>query len=158
MSKKLIYGKYILWSEGFVTSRNDRIIKSTIGTHGYIVFKIWLNGKTKNLQMHRELAKAFIPNPKNLPCINHKDGVKLNNKLENLEWCTYSENLEHAYENKLRKSRTVSGEKYVTADTQTNKWRVSVRLKDGRIIKGGRHTKISEAVAERNKILLAYGN
>lgn len=163
MRKKIIYKNYTIYDEGFVTSKrrqgtNYGIIACPIGTHGYCVFKIWQNGKTRNLQLHRELAKAFVPNPKNLPCVNHKDGNKLNNSIENLEWCTYSQNLQHAYENKLRKNRSVSGEKYISIESQTNKWRVSVRLSNGKIIKGGRHKLLKDAVAERNNILLAYGN
>lgn len=47
--------------------------------------------------LHRLIAKAFIPNPNNYPCVNHIDGNKLNNEISNLEWCTYSYNEKHAY-------------------------------------------------------------
>jgi len=81
---------------------NERLLKTNISSSGYyrIVFK--LNDKYKTYFLHRLLAIAFIPNPENKPFINHKDGNKLNNSLENLEWCTMSENRQHAYNTGLQ--------------------------------------------------------
>ena len=62
----------------------------------YKVVDLRTNGKRKTISVHRMVAEAFIPNPDNLPCVNHKDGNKDNNCVENLEWCTYSENNQHA--------------------------------------------------------------
>lgn len=56
----------------------------------------------KTVYMHRALAIAFIENPKDKPCVNHKDGNGSNNCLSNLEWCTYSENNQHAYDAGLK--------------------------------------------------------
>ena len=53
-------------------------------------------GVKKRFQAHRLVALIFIPNPENKPCINHKDGNKSNNCIDNLEWCSYSENTLHA--------------------------------------------------------------
>lgn len=59
---------------------------SKCGT-GYLEVHLSLNGKTKHFLVHRLVAKAFIPNPNNYPEINHKDEIKSNNVVENLEWC-----------------------------------------------------------------------
>lgn len=59
------------------------------------------NRKQKIHKIHRLLAEHFLDNPNKFPCINHKDGNKLNNALENLEWCTIQDNTKHAYANNL---------------------------------------------------------
>ena len=59
---------------------------------GYYQIRLSKNGAYKYYQVHRLVAIAFIPNPKNLPCINHRDENRLNNCIENLEWCSYEYN------------------------------------------------------------------
>lgn len=68
----------------------------------YLVVDLHQNKKGKTVSVHRIVAEAFIPNPNNLPCVNHKDGNKYNNSVENLEWCTYSENNLHACKTGLK--------------------------------------------------------
>lgn len=77
---------------------------------GYMYVDLFQHGyKGKTTSVHRVIAKTFIPNPMNYPCVNHKDGNKLNNHISNLEWCTYKQNMEHAIKNGL--VNFVSGEK-----------------------------------------------
>lgn len=59
---------------------------------GYIKLQFRMNGKYVNKLAHRLVAQTFIPNPNNLPQVNHKDGDKTNNNVDNLEWCTRSYN------------------------------------------------------------------
>ena len=75
-----------------------RLAKNT----GYCLLKLTKYGKEKHVFVHRLVAETFIPNPNNLPEINHIDGNKENNCINNLEWCTAKENISHATKNKLR--------------------------------------------------------
>ena len=76
--------------------KKQNILK--LGTRNtYNVINLMKNGKARSFQVHRLVAKAFIPNPENKPQVNHINGVKNDNRLENLEWVTRSENTIHAY-------------------------------------------------------------
>ena len=69
---------------------------------GYHVVKLYDGlAKGKSYQAHRLVAISFIPNPNNYPFINHKNGIKNDNRVENLEWCTNSQNVQHAYDTGL---------------------------------------------------------
>ena len=70
----------------------EKIRKFSYTTEGYAYVVLAKEGVNKTILVHRLVAKAFIPNPDNLPCVNHKDENKQNDFVENLEWCTYSYN------------------------------------------------------------------
>lgn len=80
-----------------------RILKQVSAAGGYLRVTLSVRGVGKGYSVHRLVAKAFIPNPQNKPQINHLDGDKTNNAVENLEWTTASENALHAYRNLERK-------------------------------------------------------
>tara|TARA_R100000656_G_scaffold105351_1_gene77480 strand:+ start:771 stop:1271 length:501 start_codon:yes stop_codon:yes gene_type:complete len=69
--------------------------------HGYLQVHLYTTEGRKCKLVHRLVAETFIPNPENLPEVNHKDGNKQNNHKSNLEWCTKPYNVQHAYDNKL---------------------------------------------------------
>lgn len=83
--------------------RNGLIRKLKTNRSGYRQIELRINKQKKTHSVHRLVAIAFIRNPKNKPCINHKDGNKANNLVSNLEWATYTDNLCHAYKIGLRK-------------------------------------------------------
>lgn len=79
----------------------SRILKQITNTNGYMAVDLHKDGTRSPKRVHRLVATAFIPNPHNKPEVNHKDGNKKNNTVDNLEWCTSSYNTKHAYRNGL---------------------------------------------------------
>jgi hypothetical protein len=80
------------------------IIIKTWNDEGYIRVKLSNNSVEKTYRVHRLVANEFLENPFNKSQVNHKNGIKTDNSVENLEWVTNSENSIHAFENNLRKS------------------------------------------------------
>lgn len=93
-------------AKGYFVSSNGRvrgltkIMNLAISKKGYPTCRIPNRNYSKPLA--RTVAIAFIPNPHNLPQVNHKNGNKLNNRIENLEWCTVKQNINHAIDTGLR--------------------------------------------------------
>lgn len=75
-----------------------RSLKPYPNSNGYLRVFCSTEEGNKNVFVHRLVAQAFIPNPEKKPCVNHKNSNHLDNRVENLEWCTYSENMKHAYQ------------------------------------------------------------
>jgi hypothetical protein len=98
-------GVYEISSFGNVISNNfgkRKVLKYGLMNSGYKMVSLKKDCKQKMCSIHRLVAIAFLPNENNLPQVNHKDGNKLNNNLDNLEWCTRSENIKHMYNNGLK--------------------------------------------------------
>ena len=82
----------IIRSDGKKLPINGKELKQYIGKDGYYKVILSKDGIVTNFPVHRLVALTFIPNPNNLPIVNHKDENKLNNNVDNLEWCTYEYN------------------------------------------------------------------
>ncbi len=112
--------------------RYKKILKQKRSKSGYMYIYLCKDKNIKVFSVHRLVAKAFIANPQNKPCVNHIDGNKANNNLSNLEWVTYSENEKHSY-NVLKKK--VYGNKHLVGDNRYNSKHVIQCSLDGTIIK-----------------------
>lgn len=97
-----IYDNYFVDKEGRVWNSKGKEKSQHLSRDGYPCVMLWKDNKGTFKTVHRFVAQAFIPNPENKPCVNHIDGDKANNKVENLEWVTYSENTIHAFETGLK--------------------------------------------------------
>ena len=130
------FDRYQVSSDGRVRSTNRVVVRSNgqLANYKGRILKILLSGLypsvhlgRKNKQyMHRLLAEAFIPDPKGYPCVNHKDGDKHNNDLSNLEWCSHSENLKHAFRTGLKSNNNENSSQCKLSDDQIKEIRERV--------------------------------
>lgn len=107
-------GLYAITSCGRVWSyRSKKFLKPRIKKNGYCDVILYKDKIPKTFSVHRLVAEAYIPNPDNLPCVNHKDEVKTHNWINNLEWCsiaynnTYGTRTERAKQTMNKKNRCV---------------------------------------------------
>lgn len=103
--KQVEGSEFVVSDHGNVIGRKpDTLMTCYKNKKGYLKLNIWQHGRRKGVFLHRIVAQTFIPNPDNLPQVNHKDGNKENNQVSNLEWCDDSHNLAHAHASGLRTS------------------------------------------------------
>jgi len=94
--------RYEISKSGVIRNKNNKHIKSQyVSSTGYYMVSFSYSGKTNPHRVHRLIAQTYIDNPQRKPEINHIDGVKLNNDISNLEWCTHKENMHHAFKTGL---------------------------------------------------------
>lgn len=161
-------GKYLIGSMGTIIStefRNNitskervKEMKPTDNGNGYKIVFLRDHGKRKRHYVHRLVADAFLPKPKEKNIINHKDMDKGNNAVNNLEWCTQAENVRYSsHKMKRQKSsckRTVTGHKYIGIHLSHGKpyYRVQIKNVGGHGV-SRMFKDLDSAIAYRNEVL-----
>lgn len=124
---------------GNVYGKNGDELKHDITHDGYHRVTLYSNGKSKHYPIHRLVAETYIPNPYNKPTVNHIDGNKSNNSVGNLEWCTRSENSQHAYDNDLHRCHFTKEDRFRGGQTRAEATRRSVKVIETGVIYASTH-------------------
>lgn len=95
--------KMVKSSNNSMACKKGQLIKTITRKHGYVEVCLCNKNKKKTFRVHRLVAISFIPNSENKKQVNHINGIKTDNRLENLEWCTSKENINHAFDVLKRK-------------------------------------------------------
>lgn len=118
----------IVWSHKKkcgVSSHEGKELKPHQDGSGYLFVMLSKDGVRKQPKLHRLIAENFIPNPHNYQVVNHKNGIKTDNRIENLEWCTQSDNIKHSF--KMGLSSQLGSRNAQSKLTETDV--ISIRLK-----------------------------
>lgn len=124
MEKHIFNNNYIIYSDGRIYSNiSNKFLKPQINSRGYYIITLC----RKIYQFHRIIAENFIPNPNNFSDINHINGNKTDNNLENLEWCNRRYNRNHFLKKEFPGSQFIKSR---------NKWKSTIRINNKRIVLG----------------------
>lgn len=113
-------GRYLISSDGKVFSvATNKLLKQGLSNMGYFRVEFNINGVAKKHAVHRLVAEAFVPNPNNLPCVNHKDENPRNNRADNLEWCTQKYNCNYGTRVERIQAHKVNYKSYDNVNSKT---------------------------------------
>jgi hypothetical protein len=126
------FDRYIIRRDGRIYSKiSQRFLTcNSLAGAGYKIFSLQDNARRKRtVYLHRLLAEKFLPNPNGYKEVNHKNGDKLDNRIENLEWCSHKMNMQHAWKNDLISAQT--GAQASKAKLDLKQIREIIKLIDG---------------------------
>lgn len=108
---------YTVYEDGRIYSKRfKKFLTPKLNWDGYHRVQIWKDNKCKMISWHRIVAETFIPNPEHKPFVNHINGNKTDNRVENLEWCTQQENIVHAWTTGLSKVHSNKAVEQISLD------------------------------------------
>ena len=148
------YDNYVVSSFGRVkNTKTGKVLKASDNGHGYLIIDLYENAIRKSYQVHRLVANAFINNPDNKNCVDHKDNNRTNNNISNLRFATSKEN----NQNRKLSSRNTSGCKGVCFDKRAKKWHAQIKI-DGIRVHIGYYDNLEDAkIARVNRANEAFG-
>lgn len=119
-------GIYEISDCGIIRSKRRKVMKVAPDRYGYYNLGLWDGSAQRTYTIHRLVALTFIPNPENKPHVNHKNGIKTDNRVENLEWCTVKENIHHAHKMGFYENARIDKGRIII-DTQTGVYYDSIK-------------------------------
>lgn len=125
--------KIIYQSNGHPMTFPSKILKPELRANGYLYVMLCKNGKRKTYKISRLVAQTFIPNPVHLPIVNHKDENKLNNCVDNLEWCTQKYNVNYSI--KKHPQRLAALNKRLIAENEKRQKQIVCMNETGEVVK-----------------------
>lgn len=135
-------------------ARNEAIKKPGCNNKGYLVVDLYATNKRKTFLVHRLVAEAFVPNPHNFPCVNHKDENKRNNNADNLEWCTHEYNM--AYGTLSKRIAEKNGKPIVQLDLCGKVLRHFASALEAQRVTGISNSNINECCHKKKKTAGGY--
>ena len=114
------YENYSVSNLGRIRNDKTGLMQNQYLSNKYFLVCLSQGRKWKMFRAHRLVAMAFVPNPENKPCINHKNLNKTDNRVENLEWCTDLENMQHAIKNGIEFNKFIKNNKFASHPESQN--------------------------------------